>query len=83
MKSKLKARFLPTYPQKNYSKLHNLTQGTMCVEERTRGFKKLPIKCDLQEAEEQTNMRYLGGLEPRYAHVLNSKPLSALIRFVF
>ena len=47
MKSKLKARFLPpTYLQDNYSKLHNLTQGTMSVEEYTREFEKFLIKCD-------------------------------------
>ena len=28
------------------------------------------IKCDLQEAEEQTIVRYLGGLDPKYAHVV-------------
>jgi len=37
MKSKLKARFLPpTYVQDCYSQLHNLTQGSMSVEEYTR-----------------------------------------------
>jgi len=55
MKAKLKARFLPpTDLQNNYSLLHHLTQGTMSVEEYTRELEKLLIKCDLQEAEEQT-----------------------------
>jgi len=49
MKTKLKARFLPpNYVQNNYSTLHNLTQGSLCVEEYTRKFEKLLIKCDLQ-----------------------------------
>ena len=53
MKTKLKARFLlPTYIQNNYSLLHHFTQGSMSVEEYTREFKKLMIKCDLQEVEE-------------------------------
>ena len=70
MKTKLKARFLPpNHIQNNYSSLHNLTQGTMSVE-YTREFEKLLIKCDLQEAEEQTIVRYLGGLDPKYAHVV-------------
>ena len=48
MKSKLKARFLPpTYFQDCYSQLHNLTQGSRNVEEYTREFEKLVIKCDL------------------------------------
>jgi len=48
MKTKLKARFLPpTYIQNNYFLLHPLTQGTMSVEEYTREFEKLMIKCDV------------------------------------
>ena len=55
MKTKLKARFLPpTYIRNNYSLLHHLTQNSMSVEEYTKEFEKLMIKCDLQEAEEQT-----------------------------
>jgi len=63
MKAKLKARFLPpNYIQNNYSSLHQLTQGSMSVEEHTREFENLLIKCDLQEAEEQTIVRYLEDL---------------------
>jgi len=77
MKAKLKARFLPpNYIQNNYSSLHNLTQGTMSVEEYTREFEKLLIKCDLQEVEEQTIVRYLGGLDPKYAHVVELQSYS-------
>jgi len=57
MKTKLKACFLPrTYLQNNYSLLHLLTQATRSV--------------DLQEPEKQTIMRYLGGLDPKYALVV-------------
>jgi len=71
MKAKLKAHFLPpNYIQKNYSLLHHLTQGSMNIEEYTREFEKLLIKCDLQEAEDPTIVRYLGGLDPKYAHVV-------------
>ena len=42
----------------------------MTVEEYTREFEKLLIKCDLQESEEQNIVRYLGGLEPKYANVV-------------
>jgi len=71
MKTKLKARFLPpTYVQDYYSQLHNLNQGNLSVEEYTRQFQKLVIKCDLQEPEEQTIVRYLAGLDPRYSNVV-------------
>ena len=71
MKSKLKSRFLPaTYLQDSYSQLHNLTQGNLTIEEYTREFEKLLIICDIQEHEEQTIVRYLGGLDPKYSNVV-------------
>jgi len=71
MKSKLKARFLPPpYVQDDYSQLHNLTQGNISVDEYTMEFEKLMIKCDIQEPEEQTIVRYLGGLELKYSNVI-------------
>ena len=71
MRDKLKRRFLPpNYIQSNYALLHHLTQGSMSVEEYTREFEKLMIKCDLQEEEEQTIVRYLGGLSPKYSQVV-------------
>jgi len=77
MKAKMKARFLPpSYLQDNYSQLHNLTQGDMSVNEYTREFKKLLIKCDIQEPEEQTIVRYLGGLEPKYSNVVELQQYS-------
>jgi len=48
----------------------------MRVEEYTREFEKLLIKCDLQEAEDQTIMRYLGGLDPRCAHIVELQQYS-------
>ena len=42
----------------------------MSVEEYTREFEKLLIKCNLQEAKEQTIIRYIGGLDPKYAHLI-------------
>jgi len=71
MKSKLKNRFLPpSYVQDNYSQLYSLTQGNTSVEEYTREFKKFLIKCDLQEPEDQTIVRYLSGLDRRYSNVV-------------
>ena len=77
MKSKLKARFLPSsYIQDSYSQLHNLFQGDMNVAEYTREFEKLLIKCDIQEPEEQTIVRYLGGLDPKYSNVIELQQYS-------
>ena len=42
----------------------------MSVDEYTREFDKNLIKCDIQEPEEQTIVRYLGGLDPRYSNVI-------------
>ena len=71
MKAKMKARFLPsTYVQDQYMLFHHLNQGKMSVEEYTREFEKLMIKCDIHEPEEQTMVRYLGGLDPRIANVV-------------
>ena len=53
MKSKLKAWFLPsTYVQDCFCQLHHLNKVNLSVEEYTREFEKLMIKCDLQEPEE-------------------------------
>ena len=71
MKSKIKARFLPSsYVQNSYSQLHNLTLGNISVDKYTREFEKLLIKCDIQEPEEQTIVRYLGGLEPKDSNII-------------
>jgi len=64
MRDKLKAMFLPSHClQDNYLKLHNLKQGTKGVEEYTREFEQLLLKCDLKEDESQTFVRYLSGLD--------------------
>jgi len=42
----------------------------MSVDEYIREFEKLLIKCDIQEPEEQTIVRYLGRFDPRYANVI-------------
>jgi len=42
----------------------------MNVEEYTREFEKLLIECDLQDSEYLTIVRYMGGLDPWYANVV-------------
>jgi len=53
--------------------LHALSpsySSKMNVEEYTREFEKLMIKCDIHEPEEQTMVCYLGGLDPKIANVV-------------
>ena len=42
----------------------------MCVEDDSRKFEKLLIKCDIQELEDQTIVRYLGGLNTKYPNIV-------------
>jgi len=77
MKAKMKARFLPsTYVQDQYMLFHHLNQAKISVEEYTREFQKLMIKYDIHEPEEQTMVRYLGGLDPRIANVVELQAYS-------
>jgi len=48
----------------------------MNVAEYTREFEKLLIKCDIQDPEEQTIVRYLGGLDPKYSNVIELQQYS-------
>jgi len=51
-------------------------QGSMSVEEHIREFEKLLIKCAIQEPEEQTIVRYLGGLNPKYVNIVELQQFS-------
>jgi len=48
----------------------------MSVDEYTREFKKLFIKCDIKESEEKTIVRYLGGLEPKDSNIIELQQYS-------
>jgi len=79
MREKLKSKFLPShYLQDNYLKLHRLRQGTKSVEEYTREFEQLLLKCDLREDDTQTIVRYLSGLNENIAHVVELHTYSNL-----
>jgi len=58
-------------------KLHNLFQGSMSVDEYTREFEKLLIKCDIQELQDQTIVGYLGALNPKYFNMVELQQYSA------
>ena len=79
MKDKLKSKFLPShYIQDNYSKLHHLKQGSKSVEEYTREFEQLLLKCDLREDDAQTMVRFLSGLDESIAHIIELHPYTSL-----
>ncbi|KAJ9547219.1 hypothetical protein OSB04_019762 [Centaurea solstitialis] len=61
MKAKMKQKFQPTYhvPQ-SFSQLQSLKQGTGTVEEYSREFEYLLMKCDVPEDDPQTLVRYYG-----------------------
>jgi len=74
MREKLKSKFLAAYYlQDNYSKLHHLKQGSKSVEEYTRDFEQLLLKCDLREDDSETFVRYLG-LNEQISHVIELHP---------
>ena len=60
-----------------------MTPGKLNVEEYTHEFEKLVIKCDPQELEEQTVVRYLGGLDLRYDNVVDLHACTTLMKFAF
>jgi len=77
IKTNLKGWFFPpSYLQDNYRKLHNLQQCNLSVKEYTREFEKLLIKCDIQESEDHTIVRYLDGLNLRYLNVVERQQYS-------
>ncbi|VFQ85558.1 unnamed protein product [Cuscuta campestris] len=55
MKTLLKKKFLPTeYVRENFARLQTLRQGSKSVEDYTREYEELLLRCNLQENEEQT-----------------------------
>jgi len=48
------------------------------VEEYTREFEELLLKCDLQEGDTQTFVRYLSGLDDQITHVIELHSYSSL-----
>ncbi|XP_021969096.1 uncharacterized protein LOC110864356 isoform X1 [Helianthus annuus] len=79
MKKLLKSKFMPPYYlQESFSKLHFIKQGTRTIEEFSQEFEHLLMKCGLNPDDPQTLVRYLGGLEPRIANVVELHPYSTL-----
>jgi len=79
MRSKVKAKFLPPhYVQDNFAKLHNIREEGRSVQEYTRDFGRLLMTCDFQESEDQTIVRYLGGLNESIRNIVELQAFSTL-----
>lgn len=63
-----------TYKQENYLKFYNFRQDDQTVDDYTREFEYLMLKCDVREPEEQTIARYIGGLRHSIADVICLQP---------
>ena len=71
MKRELKKRFLTeNYRQDNYVKFYNFKQYNLPVEEYIREFEYLILQFDINELEEQTITRFLGGLKRELADAI-------------
>ena len=72
MKREMKKHCLPeNYRKDLLLKMHSLQQGGQNVEEYTREFEQLMMKCDIVETQEQTIARYMGGLKQGIADAVD------------
>ncbi|XP_057248314.1 uncharacterized protein LOC130590267 [Beta vulgaris subsp. vulgaris] len=79
LKKKMKEKFLPsTYTLDLYNQLADLSQDHKGVEHYIHEFEKLMMKLDVQEREEQTMARFLGGLEKEIRRKVELQPYSTL-----
>ncbi|KAI9156366.1 hypothetical protein LWI28_005047 [Acer negundo] len=60
--------------QDNYVKFYNFKQYNLPVEEYIREFEYLMLRSDINEPEEQTIARFLGGLKRDIANVIRLQP---------
>ncbi|VFQ86098.1 unnamed protein product [Cuscuta campestris] len=79
MRALLKKKFIPThYIRENIARLQHLRQGNQSVEEYNREFEELLMRCDLQENDSQTFVRYLFGLNTHIAHTVELQTFESL-----
>ncbi|VFQ82890.1 unnamed protein product [Cuscuta campestris] len=79
MRALLKKKFIPThYIRENFSRLQHLRKGNQSVEEYNREFEELLMRCDLQENDSQTFVRYLFGLNTQIANTVELQTFESL-----
>lgn len=74
MKRELKRFLSENYRQENYTKLYNFKQYNLPVEEYIREVEYSMLRCDINEPEEQTIARLLGGLKKELAEAIRLQP---------
>ncbi|PKU81761.1 RNA-directed DNA polymerase [Dendrobium catenatum] len=75
MKKELQRKYLSDYYRQDlFLKLHRLQQHQFSVEEYVAEFEQLALKCDLSEPVENTIARFLEGLQPAIANVVQLQP---------
>ncbi|GJZ20653.1 putative nucleotidyltransferase, ribonuclease H [Tanacetum coccineum] len=75
LKKLLKERFPPdSYKQDLYIKMTNFKQGNLNFDDYTHEFEQLMLRSGIQEKQEQTIDRYIGGLNHDIAEKLELQP---------
>ena len=83
MKDVMKARFVPTYFNRDlFKKLQLLKQGTKSVEEYDKEMEIAMIRANVTEDDEQTMERFLNGLNHPIKKIADFQPHSNLIDLV-
>ncbi|XP_058003982.1 uncharacterized protein LOC131180648, partial [Hevea brasiliensis] len=75
MKGILRNRFVPPYYHRELlQRLQKLTQGTKSVEEYYKAMEIALIRADVEEDREATMVRFLNGLNPEIANIVELQP---------
>ena len=83
MKDVMRARFMPTYYNRDlFKKLQQLKQGTKRVEEYYKEMEIAMIRANVTEDDEQTMARFLNGLNHPIKKITDFQPYSNLIELV-
>ncbi|KAL4360777.1 hypothetical protein GQ457_04G019840 [Hibiscus cannabinus] len=71
MKAVMRRRFIPThYHRELFNKLQNLTQGNRSVEDYYKEMEVAMIRANIDEDREATMARFLAGLDPNIASIV-------------
>ena len=83
MKDVMRARFVPTYYNRDlFKKLQLLKQGTKSVEEYYKEMEIAMIRANVTEDDEKTKARFLNGLNHPIKKIADFQPYSNLIELV-
>ena len=79
MKRLMEKRFVPQYYKQGlFFKFQTLQQRAYYVEDYMKEFEMLMMRCNLQEAQEQTIARFISGLHKEIADLVELQPYATL-----